>query len=247
MLSPDLLLELDVASRALGSSAESAISEKLAELRLRAFFRCVPNSRVKSAELSAFLSEVLGHQPTAELLEAITRRPRAGKLGDETILEIERRQNSRCSVCGRFLTRSAQPHIDHIMPVAFGGRSETKNYQLLCMTCNLGKGRLVSWVMGLPYFLESGNELSARLRYCVIARSGGECSLPDCERTSRTSELFAHPRVPPARGGRLIFDNLVVLCEVHKREHETRDQARIVAILSGRKYGVPLTPVRRPR
>lgn len=245
MLSQDLLLQLDVASRAVGSSAESAISEKLAELRLRAFFRCLPNTRVKSTALPAFLTEVLGHQPSADLLEAITRRPRAARLGDDTILDIEIRQNSRCAVCGRFLTKSAQPHIDHIMPVALGGRSEVSNYQLLCMTCNLGKGRLLSWIMGQPFFLESGNELGARLRYCVLAHSCGECSHSDCEITSRTGDLFAHPRVPPARGGRLIFDNLLVLCERHKRERDTLDQARIVAMLSGRRYGVPLMPPRR--
>lgn len=44
-----------------------------------------------------------------------------------------------CANCGE----TSDLVIDHVVPVAKGGRSEFSNLQLLCATCNRLKGKLV--------------------------------------------------------------------------------------------------------
>ncbi|WP_405375086.1 MULTISPECIES: HNH endonuclease [unclassified Microbacterium] len=53
--------------------------------------------------------------------------------------DVLRRDGSRCRACGA--SSADRPlHIDHILPVSRGGRTELTNLQTLCQACNLGKG-----------------------------------------------------------------------------------------------------------
>jgi 5-methylcytosine-specific restriction endonuclease McrA len=53
--------------------------------------------------------------------------------------EVFARDGNRCRVCGT--TADVEPlHVDHIIPISKGGRSDLHNLQTLCQTCNLGKG-----------------------------------------------------------------------------------------------------------
>jgi len=49
------------------------------------------------------------------------------------------RDKSRCVLCG---TRAEESklHIDHIIPISKGGKTEEANLRTLCEPCNLGKG-----------------------------------------------------------------------------------------------------------
>lgn len=52
--------------------------------------------------------------------------------------EVFARDGHRCRVCGN--TAEVEPlHVDHIIPISRGGRSDMDNLQTLCQTCNLGK------------------------------------------------------------------------------------------------------------
>jgi len=52
--------------------------------------------------------------------------------------EVFARDGHRCRVCGN--TAEVEPlHIDHIIPISKGGRSDLGNLQTLCQSCNLGK------------------------------------------------------------------------------------------------------------
>jgi len=53
--------------------------------------------------------------------------------------EILKRDNFRCTVCGR-RPPDVELCIDHIKPVAKGGTSTKDNLRTLCTDCNLGKG-----------------------------------------------------------------------------------------------------------
>lgn len=58
--------------------------------------------------------------------------------------DIFRRDNFRCQICGR----SAQDegvilHVDHIIPISKGGKTEWDNLQTLCQDCNLGKSNKI--------------------------------------------------------------------------------------------------------
>src|SRR5207253_1406009 len=95
----------------------------------------------------------------------------------------------RCALCGCFLVPAVAPQVDHIIPVALRGRSEMSNYQLLCQRCNLGKRKLIGWIMGAPFLYDLGRPPSLRLRYCALARTRGSCEHQPCSATSRSAEL----------------------------------------------------------
>jgi 5-methylcytosine-specific restriction endonuclease McrA len=54
--------------------------------------------------------------------------------------QVMRRDNFTCQLCGTHGTEKPL-HVDHILPVALGGKSNLANLQTLCMECNLGKGK----------------------------------------------------------------------------------------------------------
>jgi hypothetical protein len=67
-------------------------------------------------------------------------RPARPKLGQR--FEVLRRDNYKCRACGKSPAthKGIILHIDHIKPLAKGGRTEVRNLQTLCGDCNVGKG-----------------------------------------------------------------------------------------------------------
>lgn len=61
---------------------------------------------------------------------------------------VLRRDGFRCAYCGRGEPEGVQLHIDHIVPVARGGRTELENLVTACATCNVGKS--ASDLVGSP-------------------------------------------------------------------------------------------------
>lgn len=49
------------------------------------------------------------------------------------------RDGFRCRYCGRGEPDGVKLHLDHLVPVAAGGRSEIDNLVVACQDCNLGK------------------------------------------------------------------------------------------------------------
>lgn len=60
-----------------------------------------------------------------------------GPLPYGTIPKLRSLQRNRCACCGINLSKAY--HIDHIVPIAKGGKHEAENIQLLCPSCNLHK------------------------------------------------------------------------------------------------------------
>lgn len=55
--------------------------------------------------------------------------------------KILARDRFRCQGCGATSSIDGVVlHVDHIIPISRGGRSDADNLQTLCQTCNLGKG-----------------------------------------------------------------------------------------------------------
>ena len=55
--------------------------------------------------------------------------------------EVRLRAHNKCQMCGVGAEeRGVIMHIDHIVPLAKGGKNELDNLQLLCGKCNLKKG-----------------------------------------------------------------------------------------------------------
>lgn len=66
------------------------------------------------------------------------RKRGAGKLPSTTVADLMRLQKGKCAVCHVQLSK-AGVHLDHVFPLAKGGRNERENVQLLCPTCNTKK------------------------------------------------------------------------------------------------------------
>ena len=49
------------------------------------------------------------------------------------------RGNFTCIACGNRPEHGAVLHVDHIQPIATGGKTELDNLQVLCAACNFGK------------------------------------------------------------------------------------------------------------
>ncbi len=54
--------------------------------------------------------------------------------------EVMKRDGFKCVICGRSAAvDGVKLHVDHIKPVAKGGKTEMSNLRTLCQDCNLGK------------------------------------------------------------------------------------------------------------
>lgn len=61
------------------------------------------------------------------------------KMSDSIRYDVLKRDNFSCKICGATSREGAKLHVDHIIPVSKGGKTEMNNLQTLCERCNLGK------------------------------------------------------------------------------------------------------------
>jgi len=54
--------------------------------------------------------------------------------------QVLKRDGFCCTICGRSQKDGVVLHIDHIKPIAKGGKTVPSNLRVLCADCNLGKG-----------------------------------------------------------------------------------------------------------
>jgi hypothetical protein len=67
------------------------------------------------------------------------RQQERAKVTADVRYQVLKRDGHRCRSCGN--TAEVEPlHVDHIIPIAKGGKSDLENLQTLCQSCNLGKG-----------------------------------------------------------------------------------------------------------
>lgn len=60
-----------------------------------------------------------------------------GRLPYGTLPRIRALQKNRCAICRKSIAKAS--HMDHIVPLARGGKHEATNIQFLCPPCNLAK------------------------------------------------------------------------------------------------------------
>jgi len=208
-----------------GISVDEALLDKARELHVRTYLRALPNDRIKPSQYLDFISACFAPRPAPNwiptMLEETGRGP---SLSESELILLEHRQNGRCTLCGVFLTLASQPHVDHIIPIALRGKSIMANYQLLCASCNLGKSKLLGWIMGAPFLTEGQGQPTSKQRFCVLARADGKCEVDGCDADSSNAELRVVTRIQEAYGGRWIFDNMMSMC----RDHVTARDAEIL-------------------
>jgi hypothetical protein len=58
--------------------------------------------------------------------------------------QVLMRDSAKCRLCGVTPADGAKLHVDHIKPWSKGGETMIDNLQILCETCNIGKGDFVA-------------------------------------------------------------------------------------------------------
>ena len=81
--------------------------------------------------------EDIGYQTTSRKYNSKSQRKLMTRELRERIME---RDNYTCQMCGKYMPDEVGLHVDHIIPVAKGGKSIESNLQVLCDKCNLRKG-----------------------------------------------------------------------------------------------------------
>lgn len=72
---------------------------------------------------------------TYKKLSAVER----GEVSDSLRYDIMNRDNFTCVLCGASARQGVRLHVDHIIPIAKGGKSTPDNLRTLCERCNVGK------------------------------------------------------------------------------------------------------------
>lgn len=81
------------------------------------------------------LQQIIAHKSSAQEQK---KRERS-KMSDSLRYDILRRDGFRCQLCGRTQKDGVKLHVDHIVPIAKGGKTVKSNLRTLCDRCNLGK------------------------------------------------------------------------------------------------------------
>jgi len=80
-------------------------------------------------------------KPNMRLLKKKMRKDLYKPISGSMRFEIFKRDKYKCKICG--MSPALNPkiilHVDHIIPVIKGGKTEPGNLQTLCNECNLGK------------------------------------------------------------------------------------------------------------
>lgn len=66
------------------------------------------------------------------------KKHNGGRLSSDIIHRLLVFQKNRCAICGKSLKKTGH-HLDHIIPLARGGKNKDSNTQLTCPTCNRKK------------------------------------------------------------------------------------------------------------
>jgi len=68
-----------------------------------------------------------------------TKEYQRALMSDALRYEILHRDGFKCQLCGASMKDGATLHVDHIIPVSKGGKTEKSNLRTLCDRCNIGK------------------------------------------------------------------------------------------------------------
>lgn len=68
-----------------------------------------------------------------------TKQYQRNRMNDSIRYDVMKRDGFRCVLCGSTQNDGVKLHVDHIIPIAKGGKTEMDNLRTLCERCNMGK------------------------------------------------------------------------------------------------------------
>jgi 5-methylcytosine-specific restriction endonuclease McrA len=129
----------------------SYYAENAEKVRTRnAAYRSANPKKVRANSLAYYASHTTEAASNAAKRRAMKRSVTIGN--QETIRSIYRqaRENKRviCYICGELIPLGAR-HVDHVMPLARGGKHTASNLAIACARCNLSKNAKMPEDVGL--------------------------------------------------------------------------------------------------
>ncbi len=94
--------------------------------------------RYEYAQLKDYFERLADLRATRRTRQYQIKMERA-KMTDSLRYDIMKRDKFRCQLCGSTASDGVKLHVDHIVPVAKGGKTTPENLRTLCDRCNLGK------------------------------------------------------------------------------------------------------------
>lgn len=93
-------------------------------------------------EIVRILDSVSTKRVDRQTYEKLARAERT-ILSDSMRYDVLKRDGFRCVLCGMSAKDGAILHVDHIIPVSKGGKTEINNLRTLCEKCNIGKSNKI--------------------------------------------------------------------------------------------------------
>ena len=96
-------------------------------------------------EKSYGLSDIKAHYQSVETqlknqsAKEYQQKHERSKMSASLRYTVLRRDRFRCQICGATQADGVKLHVDHIVPISKGGKTELSNLRTLCEQCNLGK------------------------------------------------------------------------------------------------------------
>lgn len=118
-----------------------SITVRLIQRKINDHYVCSKRNTYGTQEIRSLIGRINNKRGTyycdKEIWDAICRVER-GKVSNKMRFAIYARDGNRCRMCGRYFSSGLE--IDHIIPIAKGGKSTMDNLQSLCHNCNKKKG-----------------------------------------------------------------------------------------------------------
>lgn len=115
---------------------------------------------IKAENLIGRLNDKYGDRYNDEGIWNSIVRVERGRVSNKMRFSIFEKDNYRCRNCKR---HTDDLEIDHIIPIAKGGKSEYNNLQTLCKRCNKNKSDIIEPVTSKTF--------NPNLRYCKVCKA----------------------------------------------------------------------------
>lgn len=146
------------------------------------------------AQMRPIWARYLGHNPRTTLLgapvhQSLNGEPSMARLTKAKRFEVLTRDGYRCRYCG-VTAQDARLHIDHVLPIAHGGKDDISNLVAACADCNSGKSDRK--IIGIPEgFALTEDKRPARfekMKRALAATQTGEHIL-NCDEIEELDEI----------------------------------------------------------
>ena len=95
-----------------------------------------------------------------------------GEVSDSLRYDILNRDNFKCTICGASANDGARLHVDHIVPIAKGGKSVPENLRTLCERCNIGKSDKIETASQQSSFGKTNSLVCGYCGSALVLRKG---------------------------------------------------------------------------